>query len=258
MSRFNDRVILATGAASGLGLATARLFAKEGASLVLVDVNGEKLLAAQHELRDIGAHVEIVVGDVSTAQTAQDAVALADKSFGRLDVLFNNAAICPLSATALIETPEALFDQVIDINLKSVYLFCTAAIPLIARSGGGSVVNTASTAGLKASPRESVYGISKAAVIQLTKSIARDHAKDKIRANCICPGFLESVMTDRRADMTDEALVKSRARAAELVPLGREGEYDEVARSVAFLASELESSYITGAAIVIDGGFTAI
>jgi len=258
MSRFTDRVVLATGAASGLGLATARLFANEGASLVLVDVNEQKLKVAQDELRGQGVRVEIVVGDVSRAQTAQDAVALADKTYGKLDVLFNNAAICPLNATALIETPETLWDQVIDINLKSVYLFCTAAIPLIARGGGGCVVNTASTAGLKASPRESVYGISKAAVIQLTKSIARDHAKDKIRANCICPGFLEAVMTDRRADMTDEALVKRRARASELVPLGREGGYEEVARSVAFLASELDSSYITGAAIVVDGGFTAI
>lgn len=258
MSRFTDRVVLVTGAASGLGLATARLFAKEGASLVLVDINEEKLDAAQDELRSLGARAEIVVGDVSNALTAQDAVALADKAYGKLDILFNNAAICPLSATALIETPEALWDQVIDINLKSVYLFCTAAIPLIARGGGGCVVNTASTAGLKASPRESVYGISKAAVIQLTKSIARDHAKDKIRANCICPGFLEAVMTDRRADMTEDALVKRRARASELVPLGREGGYEEVARSVAFLASELDSSYITGAAIVVDGGFTAI
>ena len=258
MSRFTDRVVLATGVASGLGLATARLFAKEGASLVLVDVNEEKLKAAQEELKNFGVRVEILVGDVSQARTAQDAVALADKAFGKLDILFNNAAICPLSATALIETPETLWDQVIDINLKSVYLFCTAAIPLIARGGGGCVVNTASTAGLKASPRESVYGISKAAVIQLTKSIARDHAKDKIRANCICPGFLEAVMTDRRADMTDEALVKRRARASELVPLGREGGYEEVARSVAFLASELDSSYITGTAVVVDGGFTAI
>jgi len=258
MSRFTDRVVLATGAASGLGLATAKLFASEGASLVLVDINEEQLKAAQDGLRNMGAGVEIVVGDVSKAQTAHDAVALADKAYGKLDVLFNNAAICPLSATALIETPETLWDQVIDINLKSVYLFCTAAIPLIARGGGGCVVNTASTAGLKASPRESVYGISKAGVIQLTKSIARDHARDKIRANCICPGFLEAVMTDRRADMTDEALVKRRARASELVPLGREGGYEEVARSVAFLASELDSSYITGAAIVVDGGFTAI
>jgi NAD(P)-dependent dehydrogenase (short-subunit alcohol dehydrogenase family) len=258
MSRFTDRVVLATGAASGLGLATARLFANEGALLVLVDVNGEKLKAAQDELRNLGARVEIVVGDVAQAQTSHEAVALADKTYGKLDILFNNAAICPLSATALIETPETLWDQVIDINLKSVYLFCTAAIPLIARGGGGCVVNTASTAGLKASPRESVYGISKAAVIQLTKSIARDHAKDKIRANCICPGFLEAVMTDRRADMTEEALIKRRARASELIPLGREGGYEEVARSVAFLASELDSSYITGAAIVVDGGFTAI
>lgn len=258
MSRFADHVVLATGAASGLGLATAKLFANEGASLVLVDINEEKLKAAQDELRHMGAGVEIVVGDVSKAQTAHEAVALADKAYGKLDVLFNNAAICPLSATALIETPETLWDQVIDINLKSVFLFCTAAIPMIARGGGGCVVNTASTAGLKASPRESVYGISKAGVIQLTKSIARDHAKDKIRANCICPGFLEAVMTDRRADMTDEALVKRRARASKLVPLGREGGYEEVARSVAFLASELDSSYITGAAIVVDGGFTAI
>ncbi|WP_448090665.1 SDR family NAD(P)-dependent oxidoreductase [Pseudomonas azerbaijanoccidentalis] len=258
MSRFADRVVLVTGAASGLGLATARLFASEGASLVLVDIDGAKLEKAKVEIEELGAHVVTHTGDVSKPITARSAVELTEATFGKLDVLFNNAAICPLTATALIETSDEMWDQVIDINVKSVFLFCKAAIPLLIKTGGGSIVTTASTAGLKASPRESVYGISKAALIQMTKSLARDHAKDKIRANCICPGFLEAVMTDRRAEMTSDALVKRRARASELVPLGREGGYEEVARSVAFLASELESSYITGAAVVIDGGFTVV
>lgn len=258
MSRFENKVLLATGAASGLGLATAKLFASEGAKLVLVDLNEERLIAAQKELREAGKQVEIVAGDVANPAVSKQAVAIADEKFGRLDVLFNNAAIDPLDATSLIETSEDQWDKVIDINLKSVFLFCRQAIPLMIRGGGGTIVNTASTAGLKASPRESVYGISKAALIQLTKSVARDHSKQNIRVNCICPGFLEAVMTDRRADMSETALVARRARASELVPLGREGRYEEVARSVAFLASDLESSYITGASLVIDGGFTVV
>jgi NAD(P)-dependent dehydrogenase (short-subunit alcohol dehydrogenase family) len=124
------------------------------------------------------------------------------------------------------------------------------------RTGGGSIVSTASSAGIKASPQEAVYGISKAALIALTRSLARDFTSQGIRANCICPGFLECVMTDRRQEMTEDALVKRSARAGDLVPMGREGQYDEVAHSVLFLAGP-ESSYTSGAALVIDGGWIA-
>ena len=124
--------------------------------------------------------------------------------------------------------------------------------------GGGSIVNTASIAGITASSQESVYGISKAALIHLTKSIARDYAASNIRSNCICPGILEAVMGDRRKDMTGEMLTQRSKRASGLIPMGREGRYDEVARSILFLASDQDASYITGSALVIDGGYTIV
>lgn len=256
--RFEGKTAVITGAASGLGLTTARMFAEEGATLVLVDLNGDALNTAVRSLCATGALAEALAGDVSDPAIAKAAIALAEERFGRLDVLFNNAAIDPWDATSLEETPEALWDKVIDVNLKSAYMFTRAAIPAMRKAGGGAIINTASTAGLKASPRESVYGISKAALVQLTKSVARDHAREGIRSNCICPGFLESVMTDRREDMSSELLAKRRERAGGLVPMGREGQYEEVARSVLFLADAREASYITGAAIVIDGGFTLV
>ena len=256
--RFQGKVVIATGAASGLGLAAAEMFGAEGASLVLVDLNAGALDEAVKRVFATGAAVSSVVGDVSDPQIARQAVKVAIEQYQRLDVLFNNAAIDPWDATSLEETPESMWGQVIDVNLKSAYLFTREAIPHMRKGGGGAIVNTASTAGLKASPRESVYGISKAALIQLTKSVARDHAAEGIRSNCICPGFLESVMSDRSKDMSDALLAKRRERASGLVPLGREGRYDEVARAVLFLADSAESSYITGASLVIDGGFTLV
>lgn len=257
-NKFLNQAVVITGAASGLGLATAQLFAAEGASLVLVDLNHSSLSKVAEKLAASGCRVEAIPGDVSDPAVARAAIARSVESFGRVDVLFNNAAIDPWDATSLEETPEALWDQVIDVNLKSAFMFVRAAIPEMRKVGGGAIVNTCSTAGLKASPRESVYGISKAALVQLTKSVARDHAKEGIRSNCICPGFLESVMSDRSKDMSADLLSKRRERAGGLVPMGREGRYDEVARAVLFLADNNESSYITGASIVIDGGFTLV
>jgi NAD(P)-dependent dehydrogenase (short-subunit alcohol dehydrogenase family) len=256
--RFQGKVVIATGAASGLGLAAAEMFGAEGASLVLVDLNADALDQAAKRIFATGAAVSAVVGDVSDSNIALQAVKVAIEQYRRVDVLFNNAAIDPWNATSLEETPENMWSQVIDVNLKSAYMFTREAIPQMRKGGGGAIVNTASTAGLKASPRESVYGISKAALIQLTKSVARDHAAEGIRCNCICPGFLESVMSDRGKDMSDELRARRRERASGLVPLGREGRYDEVARAVLFLADPGESSYITGASLVIDGGFTLV
>lgn len=256
--KFEGKVVVATGTATGLGRATAELFAAEGATLVLVDLNAGALTETADFLVRNGANVRSIIGDVSDPEVSRKAVGTAVEAFGRLDVLFNNAAIDPWGATSLEETPETLWSQVIDVNLKSAYLFTRAAIPEMRRGGGGSIVNTASTAGIKASPRESVYGISKAALIQLTKSVARDHANEGIRSNCICPGFLESVMSDRSKDMTKQLLATRRERASGLVPMGREGRYDEVAKAVLFLADPAESSYITGAALVIDGGFALV
>ncbi len=246
--RFSGQVALITGGASGLGLAVARLLGSEGAALVLVDWDGAALEAAAGTL---GA--QRLQGDASQAATAAAAVELARSAFGRLDVLFNNAGIDPLRARSVVETEEADWDRVMDVNVRSAYVFSRAAIPLIREGGGGSIVNTASIAGLKPGADEAVYSVSKAAMVSLTQSLALDFAADNIRANCVCPGFMEMVMTDRRRDLTDEQQAARAAGAAARVPLGRQGTYAEVAKAVAFLASA-DASYVTGAALVVDGG----
>ena len=247
--RFTDRVALITGGASGLGLEVARQMAGEGAKLVLVDWDERPL-----ELAAAAVGARHLRGDVSLAATATEAVALAREAFGRLDVLFNNAGIDPLRARSVIETEESDWDQVMDVNVKSAYLFSRAAIPLMRDGGrGGAIVNTASIAGLKAAGDEAAYSVSKAGIVSLTQSLARDFAAHNNRANCVCPGFMEKVMTDRRRELTADEESARYAYADAHVPLGRQGTYKEVARCVLFLASD-DASYVTGAALVVDGG----
>lgn len=253
-SRFTGKTVLITGGASGLGAACAEGFAAEGAALVLVDLNGGQLEQTAIALRETGAAVETVVGDASSGEIADRAVELAMKRFGRLDVLFNNAGIDPLTATTVTGTTEQQWDAVMNVNVKSAYLFSKAAIPAMEK--GGTIVNTASVSAVLPSPSETAYSVSKAAIMHLTKCIALDYADIGIRANCICPGFLESVMSDRKAELSKDRLAQRAASAEEVVPMRRQGSYDEIARSVLFLASADEASYITGAALVIDGGLT--
>lgn len=251
MRRFEGKVALITGGASGLGLAAARQMAAEGASLVLVDWDGDALRSAASRVG--GAKVRSHQGDVSREETAIGAVELARAEFGRLDVVFNNAGIDPLRARSVVETEVGDWDRILDVNVRSAFLVSRAAIPLMRKGGGGAIVNTASTAGLKPAGDEAAYSVSKAAMVSLTGTLAVDFAADGIRANCVCPGFMEMVMTDRRRDLSEEQQTARAAAAAARVPLGRQGTYDEVAKAVLFLASE-DASYITGAALVVDGG----
>jgi NAD(P)-dependent dehydrogenase (short-subunit alcohol dehydrogenase family) len=250
---FEGKVALVTGGASGLGLAVARRLAEGGARLVLVDWDAQALEASTAEIARSGADVESLRGDVSEPATAEAAVTLARTRFGRLDILFNNAGIDPLRARSVIETEVDDWDRVLDVNVKSAYLMSRAAIPLMRETGGGAIVNTASIAGLKPAGDETAYSVSKAAMVSLTGALALDFAADGIRANCVCPGYMEMVMTDRRRDLTEEQQAARAAGAAARVPLGRQGTYEEVAKAVLFLAGP-DASYITGAALVVDGG----
>jgi NAD(P)-dependent dehydrogenase (short-subunit alcohol dehydrogenase family) len=252
--RFDGTSVLIVGAASGLGAATATLFAAAGAWLTLVDLNAAALGALAADLARSGAVVEQVAGDAADIATVERAVACAMAAHGSIDVLFNNVGIDPLAATTVVNTTLAQWDAIMSVNLRSAFMFSRAVIPLMAARGGGAIINTASVAGLKPGAGEVAYNVSKAGLVQLTRSVALDHAREGIRCNCICPGYLESVMTDRRAEM-DEAMLRDRAsRAAAAVPLGRQASYAETARYVLFLADPAQSAYMTGAALTIDGG----
>ncbi len=253
MSRFEGKVALITGGASGLGLAVSRQMAGEGARLVLVDWDHASLDASAAEISASGAEVRSLRGDVSEPATAAAAIELTRSAFGRLDVLFNNAGIDPLRARSVLETEVSDWDRILDVNVRSAFLMSREAIPLMREGGGGSIVNTASTAGIKPAGDETAYSVSKAAMVSLTGALALDYAADGIRANCVCPGFMEMVMTDRRRDLTEAQQAARAAGAAAMVPLGRQGTYEEVARAVLFLAGP-DASYVTGAALVVDGG----
>jgi NAD(P)-dependent dehydrogenase (short-subunit alcohol dehydrogenase family) len=250
---FQGKAALITGGASGLGLEVARQLAAVGARLILVDWEGQTLAAAASALVKAGAEVQSLQGDVSDPDTAEAAVDVAGSAYGRLDILFNNAGIDPLRARSVLETGIEEWDRVIDVNVKSAFLMARAAIPLMREGGGGVIVNTASVAGIRPGADEAAYSVSKAAMISLTATLALDFAADGIRANCVCPGFMEKVMTDRRRELTDEQQAARAAGAAARVPLGRQGTYEEVAKAVLFLAGP-DASYITGAALVVDGG----
>ncbi|MEY3235675.1 MAG: hypothetical protein RL230_2946 [Pseudomonadota bacterium] len=251
--RFQGQSILITGAASGLGAACARAFAAEGALLALVDLNGEKLAALRQQLP---AKTSILfAGDVGQEETALQSVELAMKAFGRIDVLVNNAGIDPLDAGSIEDTSVALWDQVMEVNLRGAFLFAKNVLGPMKGQRRGSMVHTSSISGLRPTPEEAAYSVSKAGLIQLSRSLALDFGKYGIRSNCVCPGFLEAVMGDRASSLSQTDLAARSASATALVPLGREGRYSEITAAILFLASA-ESAYINGATLVIDGGMT--
>ena len=251
--RMEGKVAVVTGGASGLGLEVARLLCALGTKVVLVDADGSLLEKAVEALRDAGGDAVPVVGDVSIAKTAEVAIAEAVRRYGRLDILCNNAGIDPVRATNVLETSVDDWDRMMAVNVRGAYLFCRAAIPEMISTGGGTIVNTASVAGLHATREETAYSVSKHALVGLTRCVAADFAGQGIRSNCICPGGMEMPMLDRRADMTDEEVRQRNERIAAASPSGRLPAYAEVARSVLFLAGP-DSPQVNGVSLIVDGG----
>jgi NAD(P)-dependent dehydrogenase (short-subunit alcohol dehydrogenase family) len=244
--RFAGKVAMIVGAGSGLGAAVTAEFAREGARLVLVD-RDEVGLRRQVAYAPGAA---IICADATDPATAKQAVTVA----GAIDVLVHTAGIDPLSATDVPGTSQQDWQAILSVNLTSAFLFARAVLPEMIARQAGCLLFTGSIAGLKPTPREAAYAVSKAGVIQLARAIALDHAQQGIRANVLCPGFLESVMADRKETMSDADLAARSRAASLLVPLGREGRYDEMAALALNLCDGAVSGYITGQAIVADGG----
>ena len=244
--RFEGKVALITGGASGIGAATARRLASEGAKLMLGDIDSEKGRAVAEELGEDGA---FMLTDVRQLEQVEALTEAAVERFGRLDIVFNNAGSGLLGQTPDLD-PEAWRD-LFALDVHSVFYGCRAAIPHLRRVGGGAIVNTASISGLAADPGLATYNAAKGAVVNYTRSLAVDHARDNIRANSVCPGPIETPLLEPVLQLPGV-----RDRYAELIPMARVGKPEEVAGAVAFLASD-DASYITGATIVIDGGVTA-
>ncbi|HVE65719.1 MAG TPA: glucose 1-dehydrogenase [Thermoanaerobaculia bacterium] len=250
--RLKDKVALITGAGSGIGREAALLFAKEGASVVGVDMNedaGKETVAA---IGKEGGRATFVRADVSRAADAEAMVAAAKKAYGRLNVLFNNAGIFPANDGSVLETDEKTWDLVLSVNLKGVFLGCKYGIPALLESGGGSIVNTASFVALMGSATPQIaYTASKGGVLALTREIAVEFARKGIRVNAICPGPVDTPLLQEL--FSDPA---RKARRLVHIPMGRLAQAKEVAQAALFLASD-DSSYVNGAAFTVDGAITA-
>ena len=248
--RLENKVALISGGARGMGAVEARLFASEGARVVIGDVLTEEGRRVEAEINETGAQCRYVDLDVTSEDNWRDAVAEAVAAFGKLDILVNNAGIT-ISGT-IEEITEAQWDRIMAINSRGVFLGTREVIAEMRRAGGGSIVNISSGAGIAPSPGTSAaYAASKGAVRLFTKATAIQHASDGIRCNSVHPGPIETPML--RAARGDDA---SRAEQLSLIPLGRIGRPEEIAYGVLYLASD-ESSFVTGSELVIDGGRTA-
>ncbi len=255
-ARFEGKVAVITGAAGGIGRAAAERLASEGANVVLVDLEGSDLAAAVDAVETAGGQALSVEADVTRAADVERYVQEAIGRFGQIDVFFNNAGIEGV-VQPLTAYPEDVFDRVIAVNLKGVWLGMKHVAPAMAERGDGAIVNTASTAGLGSTPGIIAYGASKHAVVGMTKTAAMELARSGVRVNAICPSPIETrMMRSLEEGMAPGDAEAAHVRFARNIPLGRYGEPEEVASLVAFLASD-EAAYITGGVYTVDGGSRA-
>jgi NAD(P)-dependent dehydrogenase (short-subunit alcohol dehydrogenase family) len=248
------RVALITGAATGIGRATARLFAEAGARLVLSDQRAPELEQTVAAVRAAGGEATAVVADLARPESAAAVVDAAVRAHGRLDVVFNNAGVGTMVVGGTVESiPLEKWDLALDVNVRAIYLVSAAAVPHLRAAGGGAIVNTSSVSAFRGSRERPshAYAASKGAVLALTRAMAASYGADKIRVNAICPGTIRTRLT---ADIIDAA--EREAAAGHGIPLGRVGEPEDIARCALFLASDA-SAWITGTEIVVDGGMRA-
>jgi NAD(P)-dependent dehydrogenase (short-subunit alcohol dehydrogenase family) len=246
--KLSDRVALITGGGSGIGRATAELFAREGARVVVADLNGTAASQTVQQIRSDGGEAISIQVDVSKAKDVEEMVTYTLSSYGQVDILFNSAGIIGREAY-LWEATEEDFDQIISVNLKGVFLACKYAIPAMIERRSGVVLNMSSLGGLVARRANSLYNASKAGVVLITRVLAKELAPYGIRANCIAPITTDTPLLGAWPE-------EARAASASRIPLGRIIQPEEIAAAALFLASD-DSAMITGIPLVIDGGFTA-
>jgi NAD(P)-dependent dehydrogenase (short-subunit alcohol dehydrogenase family) len=250
--RLKDKVTLITGAGSGIGRESALLFAREGAKVVVAEMNDAAGQQTVADIKAAGGEAIFVHADVSKAADAEAMVAAAEREYGRLNVIFNNAGIFPASDNSVIDTDEETWDLVMRVNLKGVFLGCKYAVPALLRAGGGSIINVASfVALLGAATPQIAYTASKGGVLSMTREIAVEFARKGIRANALCPGPVDTPLLAEL--LSDPA---RRARRMVHIPPGRLAQAVEIAQAALFLASD-ESSYVNGTTFSVDGGITA-
>ena len=251
--RLEGKVCAITGAGSGIGRAAARLFAAEGASVIILEVNEDAGCSVQKEIEDSGGRAAFIVVDISDVDAVRDAFEKIRAEYCRLDVLYNNASVFLGKQDAAVgELSVDVWHKIISINLHGLFYCCKYGIPLIMESGGGSVITTASSASVIGIPNCDAYTAAKGATVAMTRSMAVEYGPKKVRVNCIAPAAINTPMLQESnlddPDFDEKAFFRN-------APLGRYGSPEEVARAALFLASD-ESSYINGAMLVADGGIT--
>lgn len=249
-----DKVAIVTGAASGIGKATAITFGREGAKVMCADVNGDGAEAVARTIADTGGEAASIRADVVVEDEVKEMVSATVARWGRLDVLYNNAGIGVGNPVTQVTIEE--WDRTIDINLRGVFLGTKYAILEMLKTGGGAIVNTASDAGLMGTPMLSAYCASKGGVVMFTKATAVEWARMGIRVNCVCPGVIRTPILDPMLQMAKAAGVPEEqvwARMGKAHPIGRVGNPEEVAEAVTWLASD-RASFVTGVAMPVDGG----
>ncbi len=252
--RLQGKVAIVTGAGKGIGQATALLFAREGARVVVANRGEQAGRQTVGVIRDAGGEAVFVKVDVSDPEQANYLMSETRRAFGRLDILVNNAGIYYQGDVET--TPVEQWGQILAVNLSGAFYCCKAAIPLMREGGGGVIVNVASEAGLVVIPGQVAYNVSKAGLIMLTRCMAVDHARDNIRVNCICPGTTYTPLVEQALSRQPDPQAARRALESSR-PLNRLGRPEEIAEGILYLASDA-SPYCTGAVLTIDGGRTAL
>lgn len=246
--RLQNKTAIITGAGSGIGRATALVFAKEGAKVVVADWSQDSGQETAEMVKETGGEAVFVKADVSKAQDIEQMARVCLENFGKVDILVNNAGIVKMGP--LHQTSQEDWEAVLNVNLKSVFLACKAIIPEMLKQGQGKIVNVASIAGLVGFENIGPYCASKGGIIALTKEMALEYAKNKINVNCIAPGVIKTAMTK---DMLSDP--KTRESFEIATPYPRLGEPEDIAFAALYLSSE-ESDFITGEILVVDGGWT--